>query len=102
LPDIQREIWEKHDPTDVIVIGLDPGGLTGQDQNYVEAYAANLGLTFPIMMDFNNSYSQYVGTDQIAPFPLDVVVDRNGVVQLVKRDFDIEVLSAAVDQAVAE
>jgi len=99
LPDLQAQIWEKYDSDEVVVIGLDPGGLTGQDANYVVDYAANLGLTFPIVLDTQGTYNNYAGTASIAPFPLDVVVDKKGIVTLLKRDFDIDAITAAVEAA---
>lgn len=87
---------------DVVVIGLDPGGLTGMDAQYVVNYANNLGLTFPIVIDNNGSYGQYSGTDSIAPFPLDVVVNRQGEITFVKRDFDIEDLKLSVQAALSQ
>lgn len=83
----------------MVVIGLDPGGLTGQDASFVQDYAANLGLSFPIVIDSQGSYNKYVSVSKIAPFPLDVVVGKDGVVTLVKRDFDIEELVDAIQQA---
>jgi hypothetical protein len=85
-----------------VVIGLNPGGLTGQDHLYTLDYAASLGLTFPIYLDQQGSYQGYVSTPSIAPFPLDVVIDREGTVTMVKRDYNIGALEAAVDAALAK
>ncbi len=85
-----------------MVIGINPGGLTGGDQQYVQEYASNLGLDFAIYMDGDGSYQQYAFTESIAPFPLDVVVDKSGVIQLIKRDFDIDLLLDTVMMALEE
>lgn len=86
----------------VVVLGLNPGGLTGQDANYMEDYANNLGLTFPLAVDIDGSYGKYTGTSKIAPFPLDVVVDASGTVLMVKRDFDIEEIKSTVQAALGQ
>lgn len=78
------------------MIGLDPGGLSGQDANYVADYATALGLTFPIVMDIESSYGAYTFTDKIAPFPLDVIVGADGVIAHVSRDFDIVELQSVI------
>lgn len=87
---------------EVVVIGLDPGGLTGMDAQYVVDYANNLGLTFPIVIDTTGSYGQYSGTDYIGPFPLDVVVNRQGEITFVKRDYDLEELRLSVQAALSQ
>lgn len=86
----------------VVVIGINQGGLFGSDAKYVDDYVANLGLTFPVVMDMSSSYTQYVGTDAIAPFPLDVVIGKDGKVTLVSRDFDIGTLKQALEAALAK
>jgi len=99
---LEQHIWQTQSHDDVLVIGLNPGGLTGQDQKYMADYANNLGLTFPIARDLNGTYGMYVGTDKIAPFPLDVVVGRDGRVRTVSRDFDVDALRAEVLAALSE
>ncbi len=100
MPDIQKHIYEaRKDDGNVMVIGLNPGGLTGQDQAYVGDYVDNLGITFPVVMDQQYSYGKYGSSASIAPFPLDVVVDATGKIMLIKRDFDIDAIDAALDAA---
>ena len=99
MPDIQSAIFEQYADQGVAVVGLNPGGLTGNDEAYAGDYADNLGLTFPILMDVVGSYQDYKSTPSIAPFPLDVVVDSDGTILLIKRDFDVGIISATIDQA---
>ncbi len=101
MPDIQKTIWEPLREQGVVVLGLNPGGLTGNDQAYVQDYVDALGLTFPVLMDNRFTYDAYTSSDAIAPFPLDVVVDRDGTVLLAKRDFDIDLILATIEEALA-
>ena len=60
------------------------------------------GVTFPMGWDRGGSYRSFLGGPGLSPFPLDVVIDRDGTVVYVNREYDAAGLRAAVERLVAE
>lgn len=50
----------------------------GEDQETVQAFAQNQGLTFPILLDENGSVARKYGVQGI---PTSFFIDRQGVIQ---------------------
>ncbi len=59
-------------------------------------------MSFPVGWDNNNSYSAFSQSGAISPFPLDVVVDRKGVIAYINREYDSTNLQAAVDALMSQ
>ena len=66
------------------------------------AFVDQTGVTFPVMRDEDATYFQYDVTSESAPFPLDVVVDKNGIVRLVSERYDPDELEALIEELLAE
>ena len=84
------------------MVGIDQGGLMGGDTTaIVEGFLDQTGVTFPVGWDATGSYFEYPTDAAISPFPLDVVVDRQGRIAYVSREYDAEELRQIVEQLVA-
>ncbi len=61
-------------------------------------------MTFPIGWSLEDSYTLFRidGGDAISPYPLEVVVDRQGIIRYVSREFDLAALESIVEEVVAE
>lgn len=82
-----------------MVIGIDQGGLMGGDTTeIVQSFVDQTGVTFPVGWDAAGSYNQYPNLGAISPFPLDVVVDENGNIAYINREYDAEGLLAAIEK----
>ena len=82
-----------------MVIGVNPGGVTAdaQSSEIIEQFVEQAGVTFPVGLDRGTadratSYGAFLEGNGLSPFPLDVVIDRQGVVRYVSRQYDPEVL----------
>ena len=71
----------------------------GDDAAIIAQFIAQTGVTFDIGWDDNQSYFQFPKIGQISPFPLDVVVDRDGTIVYLSREYDPVALLAAVEAA---
>lgn len=60
------------------------------------------GVTFPVMRDEAGTYFEYDVTQESAPFPLDVVVDKQGTIRLISERYDPDELEALIDELIAE
>ena len=65
-------------------------------------FAATTGVTFPVMRDEAGTYFEYDLTQESAPFPLDVVVDKQGKIRLISERFDPDELQTLIDELIAE
>ena len=94
-------MWQALKDQGVIVVGIGTGGKTGNDAAYIADFTKAMGITFPILVDVDETYTQYEATDKIAPFPMDVVVDKTGKVIMVTREYDIVEIQSAINAALA-
>lgn len=89
----------------LVVIGVNPGGLFGGDTPAIlEQFRQQTGATFPIGWDINATYSLFRagGGTGVSPFPLDVVVDREGIVRYVSREYEPAELTQVIQSALAQ
>jgi peroxiredoxin len=84
------------------VIGVDPE--TDDTADILDQFAAQTGAEFPLGWDLNNSYNEYraAGGEGISPYPLDVVIDKTGVVRYVSREYNAGETIAIIEQVLAE
>ncbi len=69
----------------------------GDDAAIVQGFIDQTGVTFPLGWDSTNSYFDYPQDDSISPFPLDVLVDRDGTIAYFSRTYDGEELRGVVE-----
>ena len=82
--------------------GVAEGGLRGGDTDLLlRNFVDQTGVTFPIVSD-RRSYSTFARgttTQMISPFPLDVLIDRQGRVVSIRGEYDADSLAAEVEAA---
>ena len=76
-------------------MGINSGGLGAETQAIIQAFVDQTQVTFPIVQD-PISFAAWEASVSISPLPLDVVIDRNGIIQHVFREYDADTLIAAV------
>jgi hypothetical protein len=110
LPDIEERFWKKYRNRGLAVIGINPGGRGGtrggastDDIAGVQRYANNLQVTYPIGIE---STKNYVSLTQsftgLNPFPVDVVVGKDGKIAYIAREYDLAGLTAAIEAELAK
>ncbi len=75
--------------------------MTGVTDDLVRDFAEHNGVTFPVMRDPSGTYGQYDSVGSSAPFPLDVIVDQDGIVRYVDTRFEPDVLQEVIDGLLA-
>lgn len=86
----------------IAVVAIDANG---DAMDGAQRFVANLHPTFPISLEdpstktYNALNQQFKGAN---PFPVDVVVDRNGKIVYIAREYDPDGISAAIDAALAK
>lgn len=78
----------------------------GDDYDTAWEFIDEAGTSLPCLLDLDEDvYSVYEKKgedDGYAPFPLQVVIDREGVITYLEYQYDAERLTAAIDAAVAD
>lgn len=80
---------------------LSPFSVTGVPDQLVREFAEQNGATFPVMRDPSGTYGEHDSVGSTAPFPLDVTVDQEGIVQYVDTRFEPDVLQQRIDALLA-
>ncbi len=84
------------------MIGVSTGGLSGGDTpEIVQAFVEQTGATFPVGWDTLGTYRAFRTGSGISPFPLDVIIDQQGRVAYVAREFDAAAMTAVVERLLA-
>lgn len=68
----------------------------------MSAFREQTGVTFPLLLG-DTTFSQYASVEPgISPYPLDVILDREGRVRYLRREFDGDAMIATIDQLLLE
>ena len=79
-----------------------PQGLGRNLYSTLSAFVEQTGATFPILQG-DRSYFDYADPDgAISPFPLDVIVDRDGTIRYLRHEFDGDAMAAEIERLLAQ
>jgi hypothetical protein len=62
----------------------------------IEAFVEETGVDFPVFRDLAGTYNEYDQVGSSAPFPLDVVIDKNGIVRYVSTRYEPDVIEELI------
>jgi peroxiredoxin len=106
LPDIDARFWKKYRDKGLVVVGVNPGGRGGvrgaastDDIAGLQHFVSKLGVTFPAGVEQTGSYLRFAENFRGSnPFPVDVIVDRDGKIVYVAREYDPPSIEAVLDR----
>ena len=79
---------------------------TEDDYSTVLDFAENTEIQLPMLYDTRRSYDRYYanneGGEVWAPYPLQVIVDRNGVIRYIAHQYDALAVQQTLDEILAE
>jgi hypothetical protein len=101
---MEERLWRKYRDKGLIVVGVNPGGRGGiqgddatDDIGGVQRFVEKLGVTFPVGLEQTANYRPFVENFRGAnPFPVDVIVDRDGTIVYVAREYDPAAMEAVI------
>jgi len=84
-------------------LGLSGGGLFGGESfATVSAFRDQTNVTFPLLLRQTVS-GQYADPDgSISPYPIDVIIDREGTIRYLRHEFDAAAMRSTIEQLLAE
>ncbi len=84
------------------MFGLAGLGVFGTESpETLAAFVEQTGVTFPILQN-DRTYFEYDDPDfAISPYPLDVIVDQDGNIAYLRREYDAEAMLMTIDRLLA-
>jgi len=88
--------------------GLEVVALNAHDElaqiGEVEDFCTNLGLTYPVgLEEETDTYGAITQNfEGLNPFPVTVLVDKEGTIRYIAREYDADTLTALVEELLAE
>ncbi|KYF63158.1 redoxin domain-containing protein [Sorangium cellulosum] len=103
LPDTEERFWRKYKDQGLQIVALNPRESVDQI-GQVQAYGDNIKVTFPLGIEETASTyaavtSNFPGPN---PFPVDVIVGKDGIVRYASHEYDPDAMTAVIEQALAE
>ncbi len=68
----------------------------------VGAFAEQTGVTFPLLLGDTTRGSLALSEATISPYPLDVILDRDGTIRYLRREFDVQAMQSTLEQLLGE
>lgn len=98
MPDVETNLWQKYKDQGLKVVALDAYASDITNLAGVTEYVSYLGPTYPVGCEINEyTYGEIENIfDGGNPFPVDIVIDKNGVIQYIAREYDAAALEAAI------
>lgn len=103
LPDMEERFWLPYRDQGVDVVALNPREST-DEIGEVEAYTQNIRVTMHLGIEepadtYSAITANFVGPN---PFPVDVIVDKKGIIRYATHEYDPEGMTAMIEKLLAE
>lgn len=101
--------FSKYKAQGLVMVAIDPDAEDYQQQGQVANFAETLGVTFPVGVEelapgaTSLTYRQFTQAyTGVNPYPVDVIVDKQGVIRYVAREYDPAAMDAMIQLLLAE
>jgi hypothetical protein len=96
-----RFAQEYGDELALVAIDSDPDDYTQIEQ--VKAFCDDIGVSYPVGVEETETYELFSQSFEGAnPYPIDVIVDKQGIIRYVAREYDPARMKEVVDELLAE
>ncbi|MEZ4238897.1 MAG: redoxin domain-containing protein [Myxococcota bacterium] len=106
LPDIQEQFVDEYGSQGLNVIALDPDADDHENIDLVRAFVQNQGVSFPIAVEDSTVTPTYATIEAVYdganPYPVDILIDKQGIIRYVSREYDPTGLHGLIPQLLAE
>jgi hypothetical protein len=88
---------------ELVVVAIDP-----DEEDYtripeLQAFVDDLGVTYPVGVEETMNYELFGDSFEGAnPYPVDVIVDKTGIIRYVAREYDPARMQQVIDELLAE
>ena len=99
VPDIPSAIASQYSTDDLQVLLVN----THDDVDTAYDFLQSVEVALPTLLEGQEIYESYPrGNGVYAPFPLQVVIDKEGIIRYIAYQYDAEAVRAAIDEALEE
>ena len=108
---MDQQFVQEYADDGLVAVALNPGGIgaiTGggstDDMAGVQAYVEHLDVSLlPIGIESTSHYTEWTANYTGAnPFPVDIIVDKQGIIRYVAREYDAPTMHTVVQALLAE
>ena len=71
-----------------------------ENENHVAEYAGQIGLEVPIILVSQQIYTQYRLRGGLSPYPVDYIIDGNGIVQYAQHEYEPELMVMTINDII--
>lgn len=69
-----------------------------ENANFVAEYVEQIGLEIPVILVSSQIYSQYQLRGGLSPYPVDYIIDGEGIVQYANHEYEPELMLMTIDR----
>lgn len=103
MPDIEHRFFQKYKAAGLAVVAIDPNAPDYGQASEVDTFVETLGVTYPVGVEDSATYEQFVQNfPGVNPYPVDVLVDKQGIIRYIAREYDPAAMDAKIQQLLAE
>jgi hypothetical protein len=100
---MQSRFHDTYGEDELLVVAIDPDDDDYMEIARVEAFAKDIGVTFPVGVEETMNYEAFGNNFAGAnPYPVDVIVDKKGIIRYVAREYDPSRMTEVIDELLAE
>ncbi len=100
---MEQRFWQEYQSQGLVMVGIDPDSDDYTQTAEVEDFCDTLGVTYPVGVEETDTYQllreNFDGTN---PYPVDVIVDKQGIIRYVAREYDPAAMEAVILELLAE
>ncbi|MFV8749168.1 peroxiredoxin family protein [Nannocystaceae bacterium ST9] len=103
LPDMEQRFWQKYQVEGLVMVGIDPDDDDYTQISEVENFCETLGVSYPVGVEETMTYELFGASfDGTNPYPVDVIVDKQGIIRYVAREYDPAAMEEVIERLLAE
>jgi len=100
---MQARFRDAYSEDELVVVAIDPDDDDYMELGRVQAFAQDLGVTYPVGIEETMNYEAFGNNFAGAnPYPVDVIVDKQGIIRYVAREYDPSRMQQVIDELLAE
>ncbi len=88
-------VWQVYRDEGLQVFGMSTGGIAETEGSILQ-FIDQTGVTFPILLDTEQTFTNYLSGESISPYPIDVVVAPDGRIAYVNREYNLDAMLAVI------
>ena len=101
MPDIEQRFLQRYGSQGLTVVALNAHDALEQLEE-VSRFVGKLGISYPAGLEQTETYrtitENFAGTN---PFPVDVVIDRDGRIAYIAREYDPDAMGRVIERLLA-